>query len=138
MKLYSVHFAANVSCTYSADHYDNTIFIFPNGEIGYCPEGQVWDQEKCTCYGETTDIYFLTFSFMHIANVTNYYCYFFSTCLGVSNADCDKVLNFTFTGNYDSVTCGSNFAKGVPYHYPSLEHDVLCLNGENQFVSVSV
>lgn len=49
---------------------------------------------------------------------------------------CDKILNFDFTGSYDSQSC-NNFAKGDPYGEPSVDEDVLCLNGKDQFLTVS-
>jgi hypothetical protein len=51
-------------------------------------------------------------------------------------AACNKILNYTFTGDsYDSNSC-YNFAVGVPYGNPSLAENMLCLNGQ-QFLAVS-
>ena len=52
-------------------------------------------------------------------------------------APCQKILNYDFNGNYDSDSC-YNFASGVSYNEPSLTGDMLCLNGQDQFVFVSV
>jgi hypothetical protein len=48
---------------------------------------------------------------------------------------CSKILDFGFDGTYDSYSC-NNFAKGDAYGEPSVDGDVLCLNGENQFLTV--
>ena len=51
-------------------------------------------------------------------------------------APCDKILHYRFNGTYDSRSC-YNFASGVPYGKPYLTGNMLCLNGIDQFVSVS-
>jgi len=48
---------------------------------------------------------------------------------------CTKLLAFDFTDDYDSDIC-NNFAKGDPVNDPSIDGDVLCLNGEDQFLQV--
>ena len=48
----------------------------------------------------------------------------------------EKILNFDFSGTFDSQSC-HNFAKGEAYGDPSLNGDVLCLNGEDQFLTVN-
>jgi len=54
---------------------------------------------------------------------------------GAYKAPCPKVLSYSFTESYDSESC-YNFAVGVPYGAPALTGNMLCLNGENQFLSV--
>jgi hypothetical protein len=51
-------------------------------------------------------------------------------------APCTKILDFGFAGTYDSDSC-YNFAKGNPYGEPELFGDVLYLNGQDQFLTVS-
>ena len=55
---------------------------------------------------------------------------------GILAKPCEKILHFDFTRTFDSFSC-HNFAKGEPYGDPSLNGDVLCLNGEDQFLTVN-
>jgi len=51
---------------------------------------------------------------------------------------CTKLLHFTFSNNsFDSDSC-YNFAKGEPYGEPSLVNNLLCLNGVDQFLQVTL
>lgn len=55
---------------------------------------------------------------------------------GILEKPCEKILHFDFSESFDSRSC-HNFAKGEPYGDPSLNNDVLCLNGEDQFLTVN-
>ena len=50
---------------------------------------------------------------------------------------CDKILHYDFNGTYNSDIC-YNFAVGIPYGYPPLDGGLLCLNGIDQLLKVSI
>ena len=64
---------------------------------------------------------------------------FHTSCVadGPYKTPCSKILHFDFNNTYDSDSC-YNFAAGDPYGYPTIAKNMLCLNGINQFFSVSI
>jgi hypothetical protein len=96
-----------LDCPYFANIADPTQYFTPTQEVLTCPKGTLWDQYLCTCIDN-----------------------------GEHVVPCDKIMHFHFTGSYDSFSC-NNVVDGTPNGSPSLDQDVLCLNGEDEFLTIA-
>lgn len=53
------------------------------------------------------------------------------------NDSCTKILSFDFNDDFNSDGCNGNLASGVPRGDPIIGGGTLCLDGDEDYLSVS-